>query len=194
MNGSNIDMGCTGSLVDRDGVMVCDNRNYLVNFHSPTINTISPEWASGLVTMRKGSDAQIPFDHVLLTFGFNPAVSLTSIELDLFLCPKWNIGAPSINVAASNNSNLIFSSDADTLATDYTTSQSSCDSLSTVSIPLQGNLSYITWHILVTFEYPHEDIRWVHVGEVRFLIGSIGDHPSSRCTLNPTPGKFLQHS
>ena len=182
-------MGCIGSLVDRDGVVVCDNRNYLVDFYSPTISTISPNWASRLVTMRKGSDAQLPFDHVLLTFGFNTAVSLTSIELDLFLCSEWNIGAPIINIAASNNSNLLVSSDVETLAADYTTSQSSCDSLSTVSIPLQGNSSYPTWHILVTFEYPHEDIQWVHVGEVRFLTGSIGHHPSSRCTLEPTPGK-----
>ena len=185
VNGSDINMGCTSPLVDRGGVMVCNNsESYLVDGCSPAINTSTSNWASQLVTARKiGDDAQIHFDHVLLTFIFNTAVSLTAIELDLFLCPEWNIGAPSIFVAANNNSDLIFSLD-ELLDAGYTPSNSSCDSLSIVSIPLQGDSSYLTWYILVTFPRPHEDILWVHVGEVRFLNGSV-DGPEI------TPGEFI---
>ena len=192
VNGSNITMGCASPLVDRGGVMVCNSsESYLVDGCSPAIETSTTNWASQLVTVRKVSDdAQILFDHVLLTFGFNTAVSLTAIELDLFLCPGWNIGAPSIAVAANNNSDLIFSFDVEALTDDYTPSNSSCDSLSTVSIPLQGDSSYLTWYILVTFP-PHEDIQWVHVGEVRFWNGPVAVHPSNGCTPKPTPGEFI---
>ena len=60
------------------------------------------------MTVRK-NDANdvITFDHVVLTFGFDTAVSPTAIELDLFLCPELNIGAPYITVY-SEKSNLVF--------------------------------------------------------------------------------------
>ena len=177
-------MGCASPLVDRGGVMVCNNsESYLVDGCSPAINTSTSNWASQLVTVRMVYDSdQIHFDHVLLTFGFNTAVSLTAIELDLFLCPNWNIGAPTTTVVAIN---LTVTS---ILAAGYTPSQTSCDSLSTVSIPLQGDSSYLTWYILVTFPSPHEDIQWVHVGDVRFLNGSVDDHMSKIYSVESTPG------
>ena len=194
VNGSNITMGCASPLVDRSGAMVCNNsESYLVDGCSPTINANTSNWASQLVTLRKVSDdAQFHFDHVLLTFGFNTAVSLTAIELDLFLCPERNIGAPNIGVIATNNTDLIFSFDFEVLAPGYTPSNSSCDSLSTVSIPLQGDSSYLTWYIVVTFPSPYEDIQWVYVGEVRF----IGSNSSSTCHMEEmdemvSVGEFL---
>ena len=194
VNGSDINMGCASPLVDRGGVMVCNNsESYLVDGCSPAINTSTSNWASQLVTLREVLDrSQIHFDHVLLTFSFNTAVSLTVIELDLFLCPEWNIGAPIIFVRAANDSDLIFSLDFEILAASIP-SQSSCDSLSTVSIPLleDSSYSYLTWFILVRFLNPHED--WVHVGEVRFLNGSVDDHPSNRCRPEITPGALIQH-
>ena len=50
----------------------------------------------------------------MLTFGFDTAVSLIAIELDLFLCPEWNIGAPYITLYAdelenNDSSGLVFS-------------------------------------------------------------------------------------
>ena len=192
VNGSDINMGCASPLVDRGGVMVCNNsKSYLVDGCSPAIDTSTSNWASQLVTVRVvGDHAQLPFDHVLLTFGFNTAVSLTTIELDLFLCHEWNIGAPRITVAATNNSDLIFSFGFEILATDHTPFNSSCDSLSTVSIPLQGDSSYLTWYILVTFPNPDQDIQWVHVGEVRFLNGSSDSYPTRKSIPQSTPGEF----
>ena len=189
VNGSNITMGCASPLVESHGKQLCNTSDsYLLDGCSPAINTSTSNWASQLVTVRKVTDdPQIPTDYVLLTFGFNTAVSLTSIELDLFLCPERNIGAPSIAVAANNNTDLIFSFDVEVLAVDYTPSNSSCDSLSNVSIPLQGDSSYLTWYILVTFPSPHGDIDWVYVGEVRFWNGPVALHPSNGCA---TPGEF----
>ena len=65
-------------------------------------------------------------------------------------------------------------------------SQSSCDSLSTVSIPFRddsANSSYLTVHILL--EITEVNIEWVHVGEVRFQMSSYPDHyhtQNSICT------------
>ena len=179
VDGSDINMGCTSPLVDSDGVMICDScsNNYLIDGDTPVINTSTSDWASQLVTVRKTQNDRVtaggsPFDHVLLTFGFDTAVTLTGIELDLFLCPDMNIDAPIITVFADEESNLVLTYDPvinNSLPFEnHTPNQSSCDSLSTVNITLEQDglvdSSYITWHILI-----YQFIDWVYVGEVRFL-------------------------
>ena len=77
VNGSSVNMGCTSPLVDSDGVMICNmSQSYLVDGCSPAINTSTSDWASQLVTVRKTPPTdEFIFDHVLLTFGFDPAVT-----------------------------------------------------------------------------------------------------------------------
>ena len=192
VNGSDVNMGCTSPLVDSGGVMVCNSSDctssYLLDDNSPAIDTSTSDWASQLVTVRKNDaiPGRIPFDHVVLTFEFDTAVSMTSIELDLFLCLEWNIGAPFIAVYSDENRDfdlrgiqtLTF------LGSSYNQpSQSSCDSLLTVNTPLQDDAtrsSYLTWHIVV--EITEDYIEWVHVGEVRFLSTSEDPgHTSTPC-------------
>ena len=180
VNGSNMTMGCTRPL--SDGNTTCGTRrngaiSYLIDGVSPDINTSNSDWASQLVTVRRSEGSlDIPYPHVLLTFGFDTAVSLTGIEMDLFLCPDWGIGAPPIAVYLNEEYNLattniftlpfVFADNKDSL-------QSSCDSLSTVTI--FGDLftleNYQTFHILLeSLGYP--SIEWVYIGEVRFLDSS----------------------
>ena len=172
INGSDVTMGCTSPLVDSGGVMVCSSGcSTLLDGISPTIDTSTSDWASQLVTVRATEYTEnIPFPHVLLTFGFDTAVSLTGIELDMFICPEWNIHAPGILVYADEESNLVFNGGSGLSFQSYTPSQRSCDSLSTVSISLRNTLtasSYLTWHIVVNgFS---DSIGWVQFGEVRFL-------------------------
>ena len=198
VNGSDVNMGCTSPLTNSDGVMVCGNTsdyatNYLLDGNSPSIDTSSSDWASQLVTVRKNDaiPGRIPFDHVVLTFGFDTAVSLTSIELDLILCPEWNIGAPLIAVYGDESRDLVLRAiDSSPLGGRFNQhSQSSCDSLSTVSIPFRDdavNSSYLTVHIMVQMvEYT---VEWVHVGEVRFLRRPAHpDHTVNSITSTPTP-------
>ena len=70
-------MGCTSALVDSGDVMTCNLQSNLVDGCSPDIDTSTYDWASQLVTVRRneGGTADIPFTHVLLTFGFDTAVS-----------------------------------------------------------------------------------------------------------------------
>ena len=182
VNGSDVTMGCAGSFANFSFVTLCGNFgsgggviSYLLDGNSPAIDTSTSDWASQLVTVRKNDATHdILFDHVVLTFGFDTAVSLTSIELDLFLCPEWNIGAPYISVYGDNKSNLVYSSSDFIMG--YTLNEISCDSLLTVTISFQEVLFYHNWHIVVTF-HTQPDIEWVHVGEVRFLGTDVDSTP-----------------
>ena len=200
VNGSNVTMGCAESLEDVYGIgmLKCGNSGFGVSSYlfdgnptDPHIDTSAFNWASQLVTVRKNdATTDISYDHVVLTFSFNPAVSLTSIELDLFLCPELNIGAPNITVYGDEtaSSGLVFNEDSVTVNVitvlqSVTPSQSSCGSLSTVSIPLPNTgTSYLIWHIVVSFP-PQSEIEWVHVGEVRLL----GTDP------DPIPSVIISH-
>ena len=173
VNGSSVNMGCTSSLVDSGGVMVCESRSYLVDGCSSDIDTSTSDWASQLVTVRRREGSpDISFAHVILTFGFDTAVSLTGIEMDRFLCPDWGIGAQSIvvylnedyNLANTNIINLPF------VFPEGNSLQSSCDSLSTVTFSGGSFVGsyYRTVYILATLSQ-HPSIEWVHVGEVRFI-------------------------
>ena len=170
VNGSAVDMGCTSPLVDSDGVMVCGGCSYLTDGVSPDIDTSTSDWASQLVTVRRNEGTlEINNPHVLLTFAFDTAVSLTGIEMDLFLCPDWNISAPSMIVYLDPDYNLVFHI-GHQFVVPVNLSQSSCDSLSTVTFtgdPFQRG-SYRTFHILVDLPQ-HVSIEWVHVGEVKFI-------------------------
>ena len=196
VNGSDVNMGCTSPLTNSGGVMVCGNTSnyatsYLSDGNSPAINTSTSDWASQLVTVRKNDAGRIMFDHVILTFGFDTAVTLTSIELDLFLCPEWNIGAPLIAVYADASRNLVVTAiDSSPLGSKFNQrSQSSCDSPSTVSIPFRDdavNSSYLTVHIVVYMS--QYSVEWVHVGEVRFLRRlAHPDHTVNSITSTSTP-------
>ena len=204
VNGSDVNMGCARPVESIGGVTLCGSSgagggviSYLVDGNSPAIDTSTSDWASQLVTVRKNDPIPggIEFDHVVLTFGFDTAVSLTSIELDLFLCPEWNIGAPYISVYGDERNSLVFSSSSDLLK-NHDPSQTSCDSLSTVTISFQQLTTFPTWHIVVSFT-TQPDIEWVHVGEVGFL--GTDSTPASICpTVEPpiytTKDSFLSLS
>ena len=188
VNGSSETMGCTSPLEDSGGVTVCRSQSYLVDGCSPDIDTSTSDWASHLVTVRRNEITSdiIYYDHVLLTFGFETAVSTTEIEIDFFHCPEQGIGAPRITVYVSLEHNLAFRRGHLHFLPYEEPSQSSCDSLSTVSIT--GDLfspefefSFHTFHILVDLSYD-PSIQWVYIGDVRFVSG--GPTPSACLPLS----------
>ena len=184
VNGSSVTIGCTSPLVESGGTMVCGSQSYLFDGCPPDIDTSTFDWASWLVTVRR-NEGNLNFAHVLLTFGFDTAVSLTGIEMDLFNCPDWNIGAPYIYVYLNPDYTLTAPTILYSLPfviASVNSLQSSCDSLSTVTI--SGDMflvgSYRTVYILL-HQSLHSSIQWVHVGEVRFI-----GIDSPMCLL-PTP-------
>ena len=175
VNGSNGTGGCQAALSDE---RQCGNTNsvtlsYLIDDTIPVFNTATSNWASQLVTVRKNSPTvAIPYDHVLLVFDYYMSpVSLILVELNLFYCPEWNIGAPNITVYVDEDGgNFInYLEGAPGIAVRgnvVLSSQSSCDSLLPVRIPLENTTTqHQTWYIVVSFD-PQPEIEWVHVGEV----------------------------
>ena len=189
VNGSSTDMGCTSALVDSGDVMTCNSQSYLVDGSSPDIDTSISDWASQLVTVRRNEGTfDITFPHVLLTFGFETNVSLTGIEMDLFLCPDLGIGAPRIRVYVDEECDLAFMFSLSFLRF-VEPSQSSCDSLTTVHLSGGDTLSvssYHTFHIIVDLSH-QSSIQWVHIGEVRFLSEGGGPAPATSTCPPPTP-------
>ena len=205
VNGSKSDMGCTHTLVDMDGLSSCGSPNNssvscLSDGVSPEINPYISNWASELVTVKKNTPTDnVHYDHVVLTFGFDTNVTLTTIELDVYLCPEWNISAPYITLFGGAEDSLIFRADGDDrdFLVNYHPSEPSCGCLSTVRMPIQqGEPSYAIWHIVVSFHLQPQ-IQWVHVGEVRFLDTPIepGSHPTTFCRLpDPPPSEsYIQN-
>ena len=167
-------MGCTSPLVERDGVEVCRSQSYLVDGCSLDIHTSSPDWASQLVTVKKVPyNNRFPFAHVLLTLGFETPISVGKIEVDLFLCPDFNIGAPFITVYLNSKFqyNLTSTSGLYFVNEDVPfSSNSSCDSLTTLTMSSDVLLvsPYHMFHFLMTFRGA-PSAEWVHLGEIRFL-------------------------
>ena len=173
VNGSNVNGGCQAPLDGRR----CGNTNsgtisYLIDGNIPVLNTAAPNWASQLVTVRKNSSTvAIPYDHVLLVFDYLSNVSLIVVELNLFYCREWNIGAPNITVYVDEDGttgiNYLEGNPGIAVRGNVVlSSQSSCDSLLPVRIPLKNTTTqHHTWYIVVSFD-PQPEIEWVHVGEV----------------------------
>ena len=161
-------MGCSKLVNISSGGEVCcaPSPSYLLDGMSPSISTESNDWASQLVTVQKidSIPGRITFPHVLLTFIFDTPVSVSSIEVELFNCPEWNIGAPYIFVHANDEVKL--SVDERAIGSS-SVNQSSCDS-QTVGVTIQETSFHLNWHILITFDL-HPAIEWVHIAEVRFL-------------------------
>lgn len=179
VNGSDTNMGCASSLVQREDMSLCTSpsSSYLFDTVSPSIDTSASTWASELVTVKPDITDAIPFSHVLFSFGFDRAVSVAAIELDMFLCPQWSINAPLILVYTEQITSLKFNSFSDTndIVFNHSPDQSSCDSLSTVHLLLPEPTPAITWHVIVATIA--EETEWVHVGEIRF---------KSNITVTPT--------
>ena len=173
VNGSSETMGCTSPLEESGGVTVCRSQSYLVDGCSPDIDTSTSDWASHLVTVKRVDSSETHnFSHVLLTFGFETAVTLTAIEMDLFLCPDWGIGAPHIIVVyLKDDRSFNFDPGLHFHTHNMDPAHSSCDSLSTVVI--SGDIfsavqQFHTMHILIDLPL-HLHIEWVHLGDVRFI-------------------------
>ena len=193
VSGSSESMGCTSPLEDSGGVTVCRSQSYLVDGCSPDIGTSMSDWASHLVTVRRNEGTNdTDFAHVLLTFGFDTAVSATGIEIDLFLCPEQGIGAPRITVYVDHECNLAFNQSLLFLPR-LKLPQSHCDSLRTVSVTggllSHAGLSFHTFHILVDL-FHDTSIQWVYIGDVRFISGP-PTGPGPCLTLPPSPSPSM---
>ena len=204
MNGSSANGGCPSPCVGVvSNITTCDCGTHstigeqaitgvLIDGVKPTIDTLEMNthgggfvWAAPLFTVRGSTDT------VTLGFRFPASVVLHEVELYLFHCPAWGIGAERIlihNGASFPQFLRVFAG----RGTVILTSMQNCTSLTRISIPLQMATSSESYFI--EFSNPSGDlIEWVHVAEVRF-----SDQPiTTTATVNPPteePTTMVPHS
>ena len=177
MNGSNANGDCpTECVVLASGINACNctdstlgdeaiTTSVLIDGVIPTIDTSERSsanefvWAAPLLTVRASTGS------VTLGFRFQTPVMLCEVELYVFYCPAWGIGAEDIIV--SNGATFpqfiaFFSIGRVFLTHDI----QNCTSLTRVSIPLQMATS--TSSYFIEFNSVSGTIEWVHIAEVRF--------------------------
>ena len=132
----------------------------LIDGMIPTIDTSQRgNWASQLFTIQ-GSVTSYT-----LGFRFPSRVALQEVELYVFYCPAWQIGATTINVYDSTTYPSFTRSAPSVGSVTLTSNMQKCESLTRVSIPLQTTLRVSSYFI--EFTNPTQ-IHWLHIAEVRF--------------------------
>ena len=193
VNGSNVNGDCpTECVVLSSGINICDctdstlgeeaiNASVLID-GVPTIDTSERNdsadefvWAAPLLTVNATSTGS-----VTLVFRFETRVVLCEVELYIFNCPAWGIGADDIGIRnGATFPTFITEGFPSRGRVILTSDMQNCTSLTRVSIPLQMANSTSSYFIEFN-SLPAGTIEWVHIAEVRF---------SDQCnstTMDPT--------
>ena len=180
MNGSSANGDCpTECVVLSAGISTCDctdstlgdeaiTASVLIDGVVPTIDTSERNssdefvWAAPLLTVRASTGS------VTLGFRFQTRVVLCEVELYVFHCPTWGIGAEDIQIHNGATFPRLIPGTFPIIGRVIVTSDmQNCTSLTRVSIPLQMAIStssyFIEFHSLLA-----GTIEWVHIAEVRF--------------------------
>ena len=191
VNGSASNGGCTNSSTTSfTGVSLCRSGNSsLVDGVVPTLPPSlvgENDWAAGLFTLNRNGGTFIE-----IGFNFGRSVELTQIELDLFNCPEWNIAAPNISVYSYGSFPAMLP--PRTIITHKgsvtTLNSTSCDSITTVLIPLQRRVNAIIYYLEFTFDNA-PSVQWVHLAEVRFFNSTPPPTPTTN-TMSTDTGNYL---
>ena len=179
VNGSHANGDCpTECVVLASGINTCDctaatlgdeaiTASVLIDGVVPTIDTSERNstdefvWAAPLLTVRASTGS------VTLGFRFQTRVVLCEVELYVFHCPAWGIGAEDITIynGATFPQFIAFFSIAIGRMI-LTSDMQNCTSLTRVSIPLQMATSTSSYFIEINSV--SGTIEWVHIAEVRF--------------------------
>ena len=207
VNGSNATGDCpTECVVLSSGINTCDctdsilsdeaiTASVLIDGVVPTIDTSERNsadefvWAAPLLTVRASTGS------VILGFRFQTRVVLCEVELYVFHCPAWGIGAEDITIHNGASFPQFIPGQFPSIGRVIVTSDmQDCTSLTRVSIPFQMAMSTSSYYIEIN--NVSGTIEWVHIAEVRFSVHCdlTTTDPVTEPTTSPgeTP-KFIMH-
>ena len=197
MNGSDATGGCPQACVQTMSTSTyCDCAGtagtgfftgVIIDGVVPTLDTSQRgTWATQLLTVRGNTQST---QNIRIGFQFQNAVMLREVELYLFYCLSWNIGGSPVGTNTINIYNALVSPTFVVGSVTLTSDMNNCESLTRVSIPIQGARS--TFIYFIEFTNSQRFIQWIHIAEVRFADELI---PSASST-DPIPGEkiLLQH-
>ena len=181
VNGSNANGDCpTECVVLASGINTCDctdsiatlgeeaiTASVLIDGVVPTIDTSERNsadefvWAAPLLTVRESTGC------VTLGFRFQTRVVLCEVELYVFHCPAWGIGAEEITIHNGATFPTFIPGTFPSIGRAFLPNDMpNCTSLTRVSIPLQ--MATRTSSYFIEINSVSGTIEWVHIAEVRF--------------------------
>ena len=202
VNGSHANGGCpTECVVLQSDINICDcadttltdeaiTASVLIDGVVPTIDTSERNsadefvWAAPLLTVRASTGS------VTLGFRFQTRVVLCEVELYVFHCPAWGIGADDIVIRNGGTFPQFVPGISLSIGRVFLSSDmQNCTSLTRISIPLQMATSTASYFIEINSV--SGTIEWVHIAEVRFSdqCDSTTIAPTNSTTKMPT-GKW----
>ena len=126
----------------------------------PTIYTNQRGWANQLFT------AMPQRGHYVISLRFGNSIMLLAVELYVFHCPSWNIGADNINIYDAQMFPSFIKQFNSAGNVTLTSDMENCDSITRVYIPLQMTLN--TSNCFVEFTNSNGNVLQLYIGEVRF--------------------------
>ena len=171
LNGSSVNGSCPQECVGSDEfILLCDCTNTTLNITGVLIDGVVPTidipqrrttWARQLLTVRTGRQ------NYAIGFRFGRRIVLHVVELYVFHCPSWNIGADTINIYNALTFPSLIKQFNSAGNVTLTSNMENCESLTRVSIPLQTSINISNYFIEFTNSNGMQ-VHQVYVGEVRF--------------------------
>jgi hypothetical protein len=132
----------------------------------PSIDTTQQGWARELFTVNRNGQ-----DSIMIGFDFLSEFYLRGIEIVLFHCPILGIGITGVKVYSSHLFPAFIDAAASSLVTYNFAPSDNCQSLSTLSIPVQPPISPFDFYFieyLFTGGSSVHQLNWLYLGEIRF--------------------------
>ena len=131
----------------------------------PSINTRQQGWARELFTVNRNGR-----DSVMIGFRFLSEFSLRGVEIATFHCPVLGIGITGVKVYFSFVFPDFISTASPLLVTHSSTLSDNCQSLSTISFPIESSMASQIYFIefLFTGGSSVSQLNWLYLGEIRF--------------------------
>ena len=135
----------------------------LVDGIIPSIDTTRGTWASELFTVNRNGQ-----NSTMIGFEFSSEVYPRGIEIVLFHCPVRGIGVTGFKVYSSFIFPSFTSAASSLLVTLNSPPSDNCQSLSTISIPIQPPSIIYFIEFLFTGGSSVHQLNWLYLGEIRF--------------------------
>ena len=138
----------------------------LIDGATPSIDTTQQGWARELFTVNRNGQ-----DSIVIGFWFSSEFSLRGIEIAIFHCPVLGIGITGVKVYSSFIFPSFISAASSLLITYNSLFSDNCQSLSTISIPIQppmASSSFYFIEFLFTGGSSVNQLNWLHLAEIRF--------------------------
>ena len=131
-----------------------------------SIDTTQQGWASELFTVNRNGQ-----DSIMIGFWFLSEFHLRGIEIMLFYCPILGIGITGVKVFSSFSFPQFINSASSLLVTNNSPPSDNCQSLSTISFPIQPSMEaseIYFFEFLFTGGSSVHQLNWLHLAEIRF--------------------------